>query len=91
MAKLEITPDQIKETKKRGELNGVAVVEMVTKGGLSIIGTAQKGKPVILASGAVYPIAKMIAQKMEPEIMWELSKSEDMLDPRAYMHLIPRI
>jgi len=26
MAKLEITPDQIKETKKRGELNGIAVV-----------------------------------------------------------------
>lgn len=75
MAKLEITPDQVKETKKRGELNGVPVIEIITKGGYSIIGSAQKGKPTILGAGPIYLIAKNIASAMEPNIMWELSKS----------------
>jgi len=62
---------------------------IVTKGGLSLIGTAQKGRPVILGSGPIFAIAKIVASEKAPDIIWELSKSEDMVDPRAYMHLLP--
>jgi hypothetical protein len=72
-----------------GGLNGIPVVELVTKGGLSMIATAQKGKAMILGFGPIYPIAKSIATMKEPNIHWELSKSEDLIDPRAYLHLVP--
>lgn len=62
---------------------------MITKGGLSILATAQKGKTKILGSGPIFTIAKSIACQNESNIIWELSKSEEMIDPRAYLHLVP--
>ena len=70
-------------------LNGIPVLELITKGGLSLIATMQKGKPTFLGMGPIYPIAKSIATQHEPNIHWELSKSEDLIDPRAYLHLVP--
>lgn len=87
---MNLEKKQIKETKVIGKLNGQPVVLMTTFGGYSIVASPQKGLVKYLGAGSLPAISKHVAAINEPNIQWELSKSEeDAVDVRAYAHVIP--
>lgn len=77
-----ITPNQIKKTKKVGELDGQPVIEGETKGGLFFLMTkTASGSTKTLGTGSHPAVAAHIAERDFPKLkLTELSKSES-LDP----------
>ncbi len=76
-----------KPPRKIGQLKGVPVMELITKGGLNIV--ACGGKPIGCAPHRA--LARIIAQNAHPELcIDELSKSEDFnVDVSLFAHLVP--
>jgi hypothetical protein len=72
-----------------GTLKGRPVVELSTKGGLTMVVHATPGRPVTLGTGPHRAVARHIAKKREPEISFNLEKSDD-APLSAYEHLLPR-
>lgn len=88
---MNIDAKQIDEKpKKVGHLNGKPVFHMRTKGGLHILVMQKNGSYETLGTGPHRAVARHIAAKYEPEIVWsELSKS-DHVDPEAYAMILPK-
>lgn len=85
-----IPVNQIAYRKTVGKLDGDAIVELATKGGLHLIVRAKRGKTETLGAGAHRAISRFIAEKREPNIQWtELSKSEH-IPVEHFQHLLPR-
>ena len=76
--------------KKVGNLNGKPVFHLRTKGGLHILVMQKNGAYETLGTGPHRAVARHIASKHEPEIVWsELSKS-DHVDADAYALILPK-
>ncbi len=76
-----------KPARRIGQLKGVPVMELITKGGLNIV--ACNGKPIGCAPHRA--LARIIAQNNHPDLcIDELSKSEDeSVDVSLFAHLVP--
>jgi hypothetical protein len=87
---MNIEEKQIKDKKKVGSLNGVPVFMITTKGGLNLIASAQNGSIKYLGVGPHPCVAKFITEKTEPEVLWEISKSEDdAIDAKVFAPILP--
>lgn len=74
---MDITPDQVQYHKRVGRIGQTPVYEVVTKGGFNMILAARNGKTEPLGVGPHRAISRHIANKTEPQIVWEdLSKSD---------------
>ena len=76
---MQIDEKQIKLKQKVGLLQGFPVLRLLTKGGLNILASMQKGVIKVLGVGPQLAIAKAVAMDSGNDIAWEdsLSKSED--------------
>ncbi len=73
---LRISPDDVRERKQVGSLNGDSVFHLQTKGGYNIFAAVGKSGPTILGVGAHPAVAKFMAQKAHPNmLLTQLSKS----------------
>lgn len=88
---MQIDTKQIDEKpKKVGNLRGKPVFHLRTKGGLHILVMQKNGTYETLGTGPHRAVARHIANKYEPDIVWsELSKS-DHVDPEAYALILPK-
>lgn len=86
-----ITQDQIAYRKKVGKLGDATVVEIGLIGGLHLIAkSVAGGKPEILGAGPHRAVARHIARKRNPEIVFtELNKS-DHIEPMYFEDLLPQ-
>lgn len=74
---MDITPEHIAHKKRVGRIGHSPVIELATTGGLHLIVTARNGVSEVLGAGPHRAVARFIAKKKEPEIMWtELSKAD---------------
>jgi hypothetical protein len=74
---MDITPEHIAYKKRVGRIGHSPVIELATTGGLHLIVAARGGKSEVLGAGPHRAVARFIAKKKEPDIMWtELSKSD---------------
>ena len=75
---MNITANQIALKKRVGTLHGRPVMQLTTKGGLvMIVCQKNEGENFIASAGPHPAIAKYIAEKKEPDIVFsELSKSD---------------
>lgn len=86
---MNIKAEHIAYKKNIGKLDGRNVIEVATTGGLHLVLQVKNGQPDLLASGPHGAIARHIASKKEPNIVFtELSKA-DYMEPYLYMALIP--
>lgn len=88
---MDLSAKQIDEKpKKVGTLKGRPVYHLRTKGGLHILVAPGGTGYETLGTGPHRAVARHIATKHEPEIVWsELSKS-DHVDIEAYELILPR-
>ena len=88
---MNIDSKQIDEKpKKVGNLHGKPVFHLRTKGGLHILVMQKASGYETLGTGPHRAVARHIASKYEPDIVWsELSKS-DHVDPEAYAMILPK-
>jgi hypothetical protein len=88
---MDLSAKQIDEKpKKVGNLHGKPVYHLRTKGGLHILVTPGGTGYETLGTGPHRAVARHIAQKHEPEIVWsELSKS-DHVDIEAFEMVLPK-
>jgi hypothetical protein len=74
---MNIQPHHVASKKRIGTLHGQPVVEILLKGGLTLVTTLKDGKPKTIGAGPHRAVARWMAEKAEPDItMSELSKSE---------------
>lgn len=88
---MDLTTKQIDEKpKKVGNLHGKPVYHLRTKGGLHVL-VMQKGAGYeTLATGPHRAVARHIASKYEPEIIWsELSKA-DHVGIESFQMILPK-
>lgn len=84
---MNISQEEVEFKKAVGKARGKTLYHLKTRGGLHIIGL-EGGE--ILGTGSHKGIARHIARKTEPDVVWtELSKSEH-IDPQDFEHLIPQ-
>jgi len=83
---MDVSLNQLAGPPKRiGQIRGMPVMSMLTKGGLSII--TFNGKAIGAAPHRA--LARIIAQNAHPDLVIdELSKSEE-VDPSLFAHLLP--
>ncbi len=87
---MQITMKEVEgKPRKLGTLKGRPVMHVRTKGGLHIIAAPKGGSFETLGMAHHVAVAKHMAQRYEPDVVWtELSKSEHW-DIRSYESLIP--
>ena len=87
---MNLTPNQIQgKAKEVGILNGKKVLELTTKGGLTLVVAPMTKGFETLGAGPHKAVARHIALKNQPDIKWtELSKA-DYIDPKYFQHLLP--
>lgn len=79
---------QIELKKKVGKVNGKDIFHMKTTGGLHLMTMGDNGR--VIGSGSHRAVARQIAQKTEPDVVWtELSKS-DHYALEELQHLLPK-
>lgn len=85
---MQIDAKQIDEKpKKVGELRGQPVMHLRTKGGLHVM---VKSNGQVLGTGPHHAVARHIAMKYEPDIVWtELSKA-DHVTADSYAMVLPK-
>ena len=72
-----------------GKLNGLPVSLVVTKGGLHLIFCSKNGRQEALGTGPHAGIARWIAEKSQPGIMWtSLRKSEQTYTPEEVAGIV---
>jgi len=88
---MDLSAKQIDEKpKKVGNLHGKPVYHLRTKGGLHILVMQKGGHYETLGTGPHRAVARHIAMKHEPEIVWsELNKS-DHVDVKAFELILPK-
>ena len=74
---MDINEKQIKDKKRIGTLKGEPVVLFTTHGGFNVVAARKNGKLTTIGTGPHPGFAKIIAKKNEPDMVMELSKSED--------------
>jgi hypothetical protein len=86
---MNIDKEQIASKRTVGTYKGKPVIELVTKGGLHMMVGQKDGKHEAFAAGPHSAVAKHIASKREPDIVFtELSKA-DYMEPYLYMAIVP--
>ncbi len=87
---MNITAEHVAYKKKIGTLKGRPVIELATTGGLHLIVMSKADGIETIACGPHKAVARHIAKKKHPEIVFsELSKS-DWVDPACFQHLLPQ-
>lgn len=88
---MNLTTNQIDEKpKKVGDLRGRPVFHLRTKGGLHVLVMAKGASFETLGTGPHRAVARHIAQKHEPGIVWsELSKA-DHVNPESFQLILPK-
>lgn len=78
--------------KKVGKLNGKDVFHLPLKGGLHmIVGASEKAAGFeTLGTGPHPAVARHIAMKKQPDIMWTELNKADYVEPEHYQHLLPK-
>ncbi len=85
---MQIPQAQIEQKKKVGKVNGRDVYHFKTRGGLHLMTMGDRGR--VIGSGSHRAVARVTAQKTEPNVVWsELSKS-DHYALEELEHLIPK-
>ena len=86
---MNIDESEVISRKTVGKLGEDGVVELVTKGGLNLVFAKIKGKIEALGAGSHKAIARFLARKKEPGIIWsDLNKAEHVPED-AFRHLVP--
>ena len=67
---LNVQQKHIKEMKKIGELDGIAIHSLTTYGGLILLATMNKTEPEILAMGPHLVVCKDIVEKKNKRVKW---------------------
>jgi hypothetical protein len=76
--------------KRVGTLRGRAIIYLMTKGGLHLIISDDEQGPEILGAGPHPAVARYIAQKREPEILFrDLEKSEE-INEETLQFVLPK-
>lgn len=87
---MDIGPAQIARKAKIGRLGENPVYELATIGGLHLCVLVKGSKFEVIGTGSHRAIAKHVARKRCPEIVWtDLSKS-DPVEDRVVQNLLPR-
>ncbi len=87
---VNITAEHIAYKKKIGTLRGKPVIEIATTGGLHLLVISKADGVETIGAGPHKAVARHIAKKKHPEILFsELSKS-DWVDPACFQHLLPQ-
>lgn len=85
-----IPVDQIVRREQVGTLDGDPVLAVSYIGGLHVVAAVRKNRTDTIAIGPHRAIAKFLAKKAKPSIVWTgLSKSDD-YPYAAYAHLVPK-
>lgn len=76
--------------KKIGRLNDKDVFGMTTKGGLSLVVSAKDGAFETLGAGPHAAVARHIAKKRNPDVVFTELNKADYIDERAYAQYLPK-
>lgn len=86
----EISPNEVAETKKVGNLKGHTVYRLVTKGGYHVVAMRKGSKVEKLAIGPLRDVAMFLAQERYPDLeVTELHKGES-YSQQDFEHLLPK-
>jgi len=88
---MQLRKEDIESKKTVGTLDGHAVIEIVTTGGLNMLVVSKgQGRMETLACAPHRAVGRYLASKRHPTIRFtELQKSEQ-VDPKMFQHLIPK-
>jgi len=87
---MQIRPQEIDYKKDIGTLDGRPVIELGLKGGLHLVLTTHGPKIDYLGVGPHRAVARFMAKKRQPNILFtELSKADDVA-PEHFQHLVPQ-
>ncbi len=85
---ISITKEQLDGKPRRvGTLDDKPVFAVRTKGGFNMV-CASNGKP--LGAGPMMAVARHIAEKAEPKLIWSDLSKGDWIDPTHFEFLLPR-
>ncbi len=76
--------------KKVGNLNGKPVWHLRTKGGLHVVVMQKNGGFEALGTGPHRAVARHIANKQEPDIVWDSLSKADHVDVEAFTSVLPK-
>lgn len=76
--------------KKVGHLRGKPVFHLRTKGGLHLLVMQKASGYETLGTGPHRAVARHIASKYEPDIVWDLLSKSDHVDMDAYQLILPK-
>ena len=76
--------------RKVGEVKGKPVFHLRTKGGLHVMVMMKGASFETLATGPHVAVARHIAQKYEPEIVWSGLSKADHVNPESFALVLPK-
>lgn len=76
--------------KKIGTRGGKNIMELTTKGGLTMIVGPKDGGFETLGAGPHKAVARFIAKKKAPDIQWSELAKADYVEPEYFEHLLPQ-
>jgi hypothetical protein len=88
---MDLSAKQIDEKPKRvGILKGKPIYHLRTKGGLHLLVTPGGSGFETLGTGPHRAVARHIAQKHEPDIVWDALAKSDHVDIEAFALVLPK-
>jgi len=76
--------------KKVGNLHGKPIFHVRTKGGLHVLVMQKAGSFEALGTGPHRAVARFIANKHEPDIVWQEMSKSDHVDEAAFAMVLPK-
>lgn len=87
---MNISEKHVASKKKVGKLGESPIIEMSTTGGLHLIISTKGGKFETLGAGPHRAVARHIAMKKEPGIIWTDLAKADYVDASLFTHLLEK-
>lgn len=88
---MQIDAKQIdQKPKKVGSVNGKPVFHLRTKGGLHILVMQKGGSYETLGTGPHRAVARHIASRHEPDIVWDSLSKADHVDVSSFAMILPK-
>ncbi len=87
---MQVRPEEISYTEQIGTLDGTPVFELGLIGGLHIICSKHGPKVEYHSVGPHRAVARHLAKKRRPNILFTALAKSEWVDPVTFQHLLPR-
>lgn len=88
---MQLRPEDIYSKNTVGSLNGSPVVEVITTGGFVMLFVAKGGSATEPLGAGPHPVvARNIASRMHPDVVFSRLAKSDHIDIEFFKHLLPK-